>query len=171
MISTFFRGYDITGTSSTVTAASASLCHPFADRGLRLVQRLANDVDQGRFAGLDRLLQDAAQLSRVLDPPALDPEGGRHRGVVGTAEIDREIALVEPDLLPGLDPAERRIRDDQHRDRQLEPGDRLQLAAGEAEAAVAHHRDRLARWAADSGAGRRAHRLAERAMPAVRPQV
>src|SRR5436305_242855 len=145
--------------------------YPLADGGPGLVQRLAEDVDEGRFAGLDRLLQHAAQFRRVLDPPALDPERGGDRGVVGAAEIDREIALVEPDLLPGLDPAERRIRDHQHRDRQLEPGDRLQFAAGEAEAAVAHHRDRLARGPADSGAGSRAHRIAERAMRAVRPQV
>src|SRR6478752_1088220 len=89
------------------------LRHPFADRRTRLLQWLADDVDQGRLAGLDRFFQDAAQFVRVLHPPALDPERGGDRGMVGAGEIDRVVALVEPGLLPRLDPAERRIRDHQ----------------------------------------------------------
>ncbi len=135
------------------------------------MQRLADDVDEGRLAGLDRLLQDRSQHCGIFDLPALDPERSGDRGVVGAVEIDREIALSEPGALPGLDPAERGVGNHQHRDRQFEPHDRLQFAAGEAEAAVAHHRDRLRLWPADSGAGGGAHRIAERTVRPVRPQM
>ncbi len=48
---------------------SAPSGDPFADRGLGLVEGLADDVDEGRAAVLDGLPQDTVEVRGVLDPP------------------------------------------------------------------------------------------------------
>jgi hypothetical protein len=76
-----------------------------------------HDVDDGRLARLGRLLRHAAELGRVLDAPAPDTERGGDLRMVGAAETDREIALLQAALLAGLDPAMGGVRDHHHRQR------------------------------------------------------
>ena len=68
----------------------------------------------------DRGFQGRDQIVRVLDRPGFDAKGARDGGVIGAGEIDREIALVEGGLLPGLYPAENRIRENDKRDWQAQ---------------------------------------------------
>src|SRR5215469_11523051 len=99
------------------------LSDPFADRCVCFVQRLADDVDQGRLAGLGGALQGRAQLRRVFYTPASDAISSRDSGVIGAGEIDREIALAVAGFLACLDPSEGGVRDHHHHDRQFVPHD------------------------------------------------
>src|SRR5256885_12231542 len=73
--------------------------------------------------------------------PGLDAEGLGHAGMVGAVEVDGEVAFIVAGLLAGLDPAEHAVGEHDHLQRHVAAHDGFQLAAGEAEAAVAHDRD------------------------------
>ena len=117
------------------------------------------------------LLERLAELSRVAHAPALHAIGLGNSGVVGGAEIDREVTLVEAGLLTGLDPAVDAVRDHHEGDRELQARNGFELAHGEPEAAVAHDRNALDAWAAKVRADRGGHRIAKRAVCAVGEQA
>src|SRR6185436_228638 len=76
------------------------LCHPFGDRRPCFVQRLADDVHQGRLARGQRLAQNFLELARLRHAPASHAEALGHPGMVGHAEVDRAIALLVTRVLP-----------------------------------------------------------------------
>ena len=86
-------------------------------------------------------------------------------------EVDREVASAVARLLARLDPAVGGVGEHEHQQRHLAAHDRLELADGEAEAAVAHHRHALAPRVGEPRAQRRGHRVAERAVRAVGDEV
>src|SRR5262245_20188836 len=90
------------------------LRHPLADRRLRVVKALAHHVDQRRLPALDGTREGQDELCRILDAPALDPEGRRDLGMVGAVEVDGVVAPAEAAFLPRFDPAIGGVGDDDH---------------------------------------------------------
>src|SRR5678815_458983 len=91
------------GLNAVLLMFSPLLCHPFGNWSSCFVQRLADDVDERRFARRQRLAQDFFQLARLGHAPAPDPEALGDLRVIGHAEIHREIALLVAGFLPRLD--------------------------------------------------------------------
>src|SRR5450830_19884 len=114
--------------------------HPLADRHGSVLQFLRDDIDQGRPIVHQGGLERGLKFGGVFHPPGFHAEGLGHAGVLGAVEVDRKIALFIAGLLAGLDPAVHRDRKHNHLQRHRAAHDGFQLAAGEAEAAVAHHR-------------------------------
>ena len=131
------------------------------------MQRLADDVHDGRPAVRECFFQRLAEIARLGNAPALHPEGGGHRGVVCDFEVYPKVALVVGRLLSRLDPAIRAVGDHDESNRQPITHHGFELAAGEAEAAVAHHRHALHIRPREMSADGRRHRVAERAVGAV----
>jgi len=75
-----------------------------------------------------------------LDPPRPHPIRFGDARMVGAPEIDQIVAFVVAALLARLDPAKSGVGDDHEDQRQGQANRSLQLARGEAEAAVPHHR-------------------------------
>jgi len=66
------------------------------------VQRLGDDVDQGRPVRGERRGERGFEISGVLHPPAPDAIGLRDPGVLAGREVDREVAAVKPLRWPAL---------------------------------------------------------------------
>src|SRR4051812_16471201 len=103
-------------------------------------RRIDHCVDQGRLAGVHRLVDRALQLVRrrrvdahpaerfhhLVVPRILDKDGGRNVGA-GRVEVGAAINAI--------------VIEDDDADRQVVAADRLDLHAGEAKGAVAFHRE------------------------------
>src|SRR5258706_12392955 len=140
---------------------------PFAYRRLRVLERLADDIDERRSSVRQGDLERAREIGRLRDAPRLHAVRFRNARVIGGREIDREIALAVSGLLPGLDPAVYRVRHHDARYRDLQAHEGLQLARAHAEAAVAHDRNGLDVGTSEVRSDRGRHRVAERAVRAV----
>src|SRR3954467_12393083 len=91
--------------------------------------------------------------------------------MVGAIEVHGEIALGETGFLARLDPAVAAVREHDEGDGKFVAHHRLELAAGEAEAAVAHDGDAFRARPAELGANRAGQRVSERAMCAIRDEM
>src|SRR4051812_3610485 len=131
------------------------------------MQGLADDVYQSRTGGLDCFCEYGFQFIRIRNSPSLQSESFRNLGMIRHPEVHRKITLLVAGLLPGLDPAVDRVGDHDEGNGQLEPHGSLELAGAHAEAAIAHHRDRLHRGPAEMRADRGGERIAERAVRTI----
>jgi len=96
----------IPGGSWRTGVAARCSAHPAADRGVGLLERLADDIDQRRPVMGDRLLQNTFERLGVLDPPGPHAEGGGDGGMVGRVEVDIVVAAPLAGPLARLDPTE-----------------------------------------------------------------
>ena len=113
--------------------------NPFADRRGSFLQRLRNDVNQGRTIIIEGFAEHAFQLCRIFNRVGLYTEGIGHCSVICPAEIDREVAFIEARFLTCLDPAKYRVGKHNEGNWHVLADNSFQFAAGKAEAAIAHH--------------------------------
>src|SRR5206468_1472338 len=104
----------------------------------RILQRLRYYIDQCGSATAKRSSEGRGKFCGSFNAPTWNTVCPGHGGMVGCTKIHGEVtgAIARP--LAGFDPAIALIGEHEHRDRDAQPGNGLQLSSGESEAAVTH---------------------------------
>ena len=125
-------------------AIVSETAHRAAPRRLEhggVARRIDDRVDQVRARAREHAIERRVELVRALDPTCGDAHRQGDGGEIGVAVAHGSLASVPLRRLLDPDQAERAVIEDDDRDVEREPRERLELGEGHADAAVADEAD------------------------------